>query len=113
MRSFETKIVGWRNVQDEPKVYVHEESFLFIDKNVSIMTILDLENIGNNWIGCLRPDEILPCLLEPETMFRTKIVQKELIKGLFISLSYWISRDTVWHNFDDASNIKRSSCSIW
>lgn len=113
MGSLEPKIVGRRNVQDEPEVYVNQEAFLFINKNVSIMTILDLEDIGNHWIGCLRPDKIFPCLLEPETMFRTKIAQKELIQRLFISFSYWVSRDTVWHNFNDASDIERSSCSIW
>lgn len=48
MGSLEPKIVGRRNVQDEPEVYVNQEAFLFINKNVSIMTILDLEDIGNH-----------------------------------------------------------------
>lgn len=88
MRSFEPKIVSWRNVQDKPKIDVDEESFLLVDKNVSIMAILDLEDIGNNRIGSLRPDEILPCLLEPEAVFRTEIAQKKLVQRLFIRLSY-------------------------
>ena len=112
MRSFKPKIVSWGNVQNKPEIDVDEESFLFVDKDVSIMAILDLEDIGNNRIGSLRPDEILPCLLEPEAVFRTEIAQKELVQRLFIRLSYRVSRDAVWHNFDDASNIQGSPCSI-
>lgn len=112
MCSFESKIVGWGNVQNKTKIDVDEKSFLFVNKDVSIMTILDLEDIRNHWIGSLWSDKILPSLLEPEAMLRSEVTQKELIQGLLICLSYWVSRDAVRYNFDDTSNIKRSSRSI-
>ena len=45
-------------------------------------------------------------------MLRAEITQEELVKGLLVGLADGITRDTVWHHFNYASNIEIGSCSV-
>lgn len=62
-------------------------ALLLVDKDVAIMPVFNLQDIGDYRVCCLRFNEIFTSFLESTVMFRTKIIQEKLIKRLFICFS--------------------------
>lgn len=76
------------------------------------MPIFDLQDVGNDWVGCLRTDEILSRRLEHHVVLGPKVTQEEFVEWFFIGLSDGVSGDAVRDDFDDASDVEVGSCSI-
>lgn len=53
VRSLKAEVVGWRDVEDEPKVYMDEVSLLLVDQDIAVMPVLDLQDVGDNGVGGL------------------------------------------------------------
>lgn len=70
---------------------MHQKTFLFVDQDVAVVTVLHLKDVRNNRICGLRPNEVLPRLLKPEIVLWTKITQEKLIERLLVCLAYRIS----------------------
>lgn len=80
--------------------------FFGVDQDISIVSILDLENIGDDTICSLWFDEIFPCFLEPDVIFGPKVGDKELIETLLIGFPNGVPGDSLGHNLDNTPNIQ-------
>jgi hypothetical protein len=67
-RIFEFEIAAWRNVENEPEVDVYNVPFV-VHQNVSVVAILNLEDVGDDGIGCHTLYKIAAGGLEGETVF--------------------------------------------
>lgn len=109
---FESQIACWRDIKNKPEVDMHNVPFLFIDQDVAIVSVLDLQNVGNYRICCLRFYEVLSCFLESAVMLSTKIANKKLIQGLLVSFADRVPRNCFRHNFNYTPNVQTVSSSI-
>ena len=58
LRLLELEVAGGRDVENEAEVDVDEVAEI-IDQNVSIVSVLDLQHVGDDGVGGHRLDEVL------------------------------------------------------
>lgn len=109
---FESQIACWRYVKNKPEVDMHYVSFLFVDEDIAIVSVLDLQNVGNYRISCLWFYEVLSCFLESAVMLSTKITDEKLIQGLLVSFADGVPRNCFRHDFNNTPNVQAVSSSI-
>ena len=86
---------------------------LVVDQDISIVSIFDLQNIGNDWISSLTFDEILPGNLKIRWIFLAKFILKILIETAFVSFPKLISRNSILNTLDDPADVLACTRSIW
>ncbi len=59
---------------------MHQKTFLLVDQNVAVVTVLHLKDVRDNGICGLRANEVLPRLLKPEIVLWAEITQEKLIE---------------------------------
>ncbi len=91
---------------------MNQVTFFCVYQDVSIVPVLDLQNVGYDAVCCLRSDKVLSCLLEANVVIGTKVRNEKFIQTLFVCLTNWVSRNSLWNHFDDTSNVKWLSSSV-
>lgn len=87
MRPFKSQIIRRRYIQNKTEIYMHQKTFLLVDQDVAVVTVLHLKDIGDNGICGLRANEVLPRLLKPEVVLWAEITQEKLIERLLVCLT--------------------------
>lgn len=64
---------------------------LVVDEDVAVVSVLDLEEIGNQRVGCLRFDKVVPGLLKIDIVLGTEFVDEVLVEGLLVNFTNPIS----------------------
>jgi len=87
MRPFKSQIIGRRYIQNKAEIYMHQKTFLLVDQDVAVVTVLHLKDVRDNGICGLRANEVLPRLLKPEIVLWAEITQEKLIERLLVCLT--------------------------
>lgn len=99
----EPHVLTWRVVEEEPEVDVDEPAFA-VDQDVAIVAVLDLEDVADDRVGRLRPDEVGSCLLELEAELRAVRLDEVVIEVDFERLSDLVAAARVGNDLDDAAD---------
>ena len=81
---------SWTNIEKETKVDVRDSTFA-IDHNVTIVTILDLQDVAKNAVGSHGLDEIASRSLECNSFGWPKLEKEEFCEVVDLSSSHFVS----------------------
>lgn len=98
-------------VKDEAKIDMDEAS-LIINKNVTIVPVLDLQDETHDAVCRQTPDEIKSCLLKGFARFVAILLQKVVVEIDLKCLANLVSAVRVWNNFNNSSEELLSTCSV-
>ena len=91
---------------------MNQKTLIFVDENIAIVSVFDLQNVRNDGVGGLRFYEVLTSLLEVDVVLWSEVIDEELIKWLFIGLSNRISWNSFRHHLNDPTDVQVLPCAI-
>lgn len=59
---------------------MNQKTLIFVDENIAIVSVFDLQNVRNDGVGGLRFYEVLTSLLEVDVVLWSEVIDEELIK---------------------------------
>ena len=80
-----------------------DDMSLSIDHNISIMTVLDLQNVACKRIRGHGLNKIQPCLLERDAVLSAVFGYEEVDQIVHLRTTHLITRSCVWYNIDNAT----------
>ena len=84
----------------------------FVDHDVAVVTILDLQDVAHDTICCQTSDEVIASKLVLGRTLATITLQEVLVKVYLECFAKLISAVRIWDYLDDTSESFIGSCSV-
>mmetsp|Transcript_27462 Transcript_27462/g.47406 ORF Transcript_27462/g.47406 Transcript_27462/m.47406 type:complete len:345 (+) Transcript_27462:427-1461(+) len=91
-----------RDVEDEPEVDVYDVA-IFIDEDVAVVAVLDLQDEADHRVGGHGQDEVAPRPLEIDGVLVAILLEKVLVQGALGHLAQHVAALRPRHHLDDAA----------
>ncbi|KAH3664263.1 hypothetical protein OGAPHI_004615 [Ogataea philodendri] len=99
------------NVEAEPKVDVQDMALVVVH-DVSVVSVFDFQQVGDDGVGGERLDKVVACALELDRGFWPVLADEVLVQPVNGLTAEHVSGDRVWQDVDDTAPGSRGCDSV-